>query len=185
MSSFRSRFSRVLLACAVANLVAGCTAEYQQGDTSVFTFTVWIPALLLGIGCAAFLIGLFVVMKSYGRWGWALIVIAPLVTIIFAPSMLIERTAVSPRGFSHRTGMWFASRFQEVAFAELNEIELTLEKEPARRRERFDLFLVCHRKTGGNEKVLVNDVMKEGALAKIIDAAANAGVTVIDRTQRQ
>lgn len=84
--------------------------------------------------------------------------------------------------FSLRTGLWFTPTVHDVPFEALSQIDIVSEKRTGRGGEREEYYLLCHRKTGGAEKVPVGDLMGQGAAAKILETAKRRGVPIVDRT---
>lgn len=159
--------------------LTGCTTERVEGETTVFTFAWWLPLLILAGGVLAAGIG---VLIRQNRYGWILIIGGPIAAIFFAPSLWSDKVTLDRDHFTQRTGLWFAPRFQEVAFTDISRIDLTAETRRTRRGRSTSLYMICHRKGGEDAKIPINDLMKRGAAARILATAADHGIQITDLT---
>ncbi len=175
----RSSALLTILLCALACAVSGCVNASRDGDTMVFTFAAWVPGLVFVAGAVALAAGIALRSKATG-WAWVLMIGGPLASLVFAPGLYSDKATVDKEHFTLRTGFWFAPTVHDVSFSELSRIELTGESRMTRRGRRTSYYLLCHRKTGGSEKVPVGDLMKQGAAAAILGQAEELGISVID-----
>ena len=119
MSQRVRRAVHVILPCAFACLLGGCTNESQEGDTTVFTYALWVPGVVLAGGIVGTLAGVLI-RKSIERLGWALIIGGPVAAFIFAPGLYSDKITVSNERFTLRTGFWFAPTTHEVELADVS-----------------------------------------------------------------
>ncbi len=169
---------RLLALGAVACLISGCTTETRDGDTTSFSFALWVPGLVILSGALVFLVGLLVRNKS-SRWGWGLMIVGPFVLLVLAPGLFLDKATVNQDRFTLRTGIWFAPSNYEVHFPDLAQIELVEEERTTRRGPKTSYFLLCHRKKGDSLKVHVGDLMKAGAADKILQTAKELGIPIL------
>jgi len=155
----------------------GCVTERVDGDTTIFTFAWWLPLLILVGGVVSLFAG---ILLRQNRFGWVLMIGGPIAAIFFAPSLWNDKVTLDHQHFTQRTGLWFAPRFQDVAFADLASIDLTSETRRTRRGRSTSYYMVCHRKSGEVAKVSINDLMKQGAFQKILAEASTYGIVVND-----
>jgi hypothetical protein len=180
--SNHSRFAVVLiLAFAAVCLIPGCTTEKVDGDTTVFSFVLWVPLIVLLAGVIAFFAGVLM-RRNSARWGWGLMIFGPILCLLLAPGLFLDKATVNQDRFTLRTGFWFAPTIHDVRFADLSGIDLIAEERASRRGRRTSYFLLCHRKSGQSEKVPVGDLMKRGAAAKILETAKQLGVPIADHS---
>ena len=178
--SVRSMLS-VLGGCLLLCL-SGCVTETQSGDTSTFTFALWVSGSILLGGLAAMVGGWFLRTRSE-RWGWGLMIGGLLAVAIFAPTMFSDKATVSPELFTLRTGFFFAPTRHEVRFADVARMDLTKEVKPGRRgRKDTSYYLNFHLKAGESRKVPIGDLMKNGALERVLVIAATQNIPVADLT---
>ena len=177
--SLRSNLtSRVILLGALSCSLVGCVTESRQGDTSVFSFALWLPGLVLLGSVAALVGGWFLRLKS-ARWGWSLMLAAVLAGILFAPGLLLDRATVGREQFTLRTGLWFAPVRHVVRFADLAQIRVVSRERRTRRGAQTEVSLFCYRKAGSLAIVPAGDLMKRGPVQKILDIAEEQGVAVV------
>ena len=170
----------VIVPCAVACLISGCTKESQEGDTTIFTYAAWVPGVVLGGGILGTVAGVLI-RKSIARLGWALIIGGPVAAFIFAPGLYSDKIAVSHDRFTMRTGFWFAPTVHELQLGDVAHVELTSEKRVGRRGTSTSYFMQCFRKAGNMEKVPINDLMKQGPLDKVLEIMNARGIPIVDR----
>jgi len=156
---------------------AGCTSERVDGDTTIFTFAWWLPTLVMAAGALSFGIG---VLLRENRIGWVLIIVGPIAAIFFGPSLWNDKVTLNRERFTQRTGLWFAPKVHDVAFADITSIDLTSESRRTRRGRSTSYYMVCHCRTGQDATVSINDLMKQGAAAKILDVASSYGIAIND-----
>lgn len=158
-------------------IINGCTVESQSGDTTIYSFALWLPGIVLLGSVTAFFAGLAIRRES-PYWGWLLIVVSAVACVLFAPNLFLDKATVNKDRFTLRTGFWFAPTVHDVRFADLSQIELVGEERMTRHGKKTSYYLVCYRKSGGSEKVPVGDLMKRGPSARILSTAREQGVSV-------
>ena len=174
--TFRLRLS-ILFACVLC-ATNGCVKETLDGDTSVFAFEWWVPWTVLFGGIVGF-VAAVLIRNWASRWGWGLMIVAPLIMAFIVPGLFIDHVSVNDQRFTLHTGFWFMPTVHEVPFAELSQIDLTQEERKTRRGTSTSYYLVCHRKSGGIDKVPVGDLMKRGPAEKIISIANAHGIPIV------
>ena len=162
----------LLLVCS------GCTVEDKDGDTSTYTYELWIPLLTI-FGGAAVAIGGFFLRNFWERMGWGLMIAGGLGTLLIGPGMFLEYATVSPEKFVLRTGFWFYPSHHEVRYAEISGIQITSEEKRGRRgRVTKSFYLVCGLKSGGQAKIPIGDLMKNGAAAHMLRTAQSLQIPI-------
>ena len=169
----------VILAVALCT-VCGCTEVRMEGDTTVYTFALWVPGPRLcgrprrhGRGAAH--------ARKIPRLGWAGLIGGPVLVIVVVPGMVQDKVTVNNDGFTLHTGFWFAPTVHEVRFEDVNTIELIAEEKRSRRGKQTSYYFLCHKKSGV-EKVPLGTLMQEGAAAKIVETARKRGILVLDQS---
>ena len=176
------RYKLYFVAAGLLLLCTGCVNETVEGTTQTFTYELWVPISLLIGGLAATLIGWFF-RDVLGRFGWALLVLGPLLAVFFAPSMFRDRAVVTETAFSLRTGIWGLTSVHEVEYDDLAMIRITLEESRGRRgRKRSNYYLVCKLNDGSEAKVPMNNKVAEAAAPAFLGHAAKLGVPIVDQT---
>lgn len=176
----RRRLAALILALA-AGLAAGCTQETRDGDTTVVSFEPWVGAAGLLAGVAAVPVGLLVRRWRAGL-GWGLVVVGPLLAVLVAPGVFMDKVTVSPERFRLETGLWFDRTIREARYADVVHMALTAEERVGRRGRSVSYTLECRTRSGGVVAVPVGDLMKRGGLDRIVEMARLQGVPVEDRT---
>lgn len=176
----RSTVSRLTVA-AILGASCGCAEERVVGDTTVFTFALWVPALVF-LACVVATVAGWFLRKKSTRWGWILLIAGPLAGAVVAPGLLLDKVTVNDERFTLHTGFWFAPTAHQVRYGDLSVIEFMAEERRSRRGKRTSYYLLCHKKSGETERVPVGTLMQEGAVIKILDKAVERGVPVYDRT---
>jgi hypothetical protein len=158
---------------------AGCTTETAEGNRFTYTFALWVPISVLLLGLVVSFAGWFVrLWKTF--WGWVMIVMGPLLVVVVVPNLFIDSAVVDPEHFTLRTGLWFAPRHHNIRFADLTRLEMTSETRRGRRGTSTSYYFVCHFKNGGNEKVPLGDLMRNGPSDRILQMVHGRGIPVID-----
>jgi hypothetical protein len=121
-------------------------------------------------------------LRKRSNLGWVLIIGGPLALAILVPAFFLDRVTVNPERFRLVTGFWFAPTVHDVRFDDLSAIEVIGEERHTRSGTRMSYYLLCHRKTGGAEKVPVGDLMKQGATDRILQVARGKGIHVANQT---
>lgn len=179
MDHFYRPTVRFALLAPLALALTGCVTEKVDGETTIFTFAWWLPLLILAGGVLAAVVG---VLIRQNRYGWVLIIGGPIAAIFFAPSLWNDKVTLDQEHFTQRTGIWFMPQQHDIRFADLSGIDLISESRRTRRGRSTSLYMLCHRTTGEDAKIPINDLMKRGAAASILAEAAAHGVLINDQT---
>jgi hypothetical protein len=172
-------------AALVLFAAAGCVRESNNQGERAFQYELWVPLCVLLAGLAAGVAGFFL-RKHNTRVGWALLIIGPLAALGFAPSMFLDRAAVSKDGFDIRTGIWGQTVIPTVKFADLSGIRITSETRRTRRGGKStSYYYICEKKSGGSVKVPVNNAVAQAAAPIILQEASARGIPVRDETAEQ
>jgi hypothetical protein len=167
-----------LLAFMLLVVCSGCTVEKKDGDTSTFTYEFWIPLVMI-FGGAAVAVGGFFLRNFWERMGWGMMILGCIGTILVGPGMFLEYATVSPEEFKLRTGFWFYPTSHTVRYDNISGIQVTSEEKRGRRgRKTKSFYLVCGLKSGGQEKIPVGDLMKEGAAERMLQMADSKQIPV-------
>ena len=161
---------------------SGCVRESNNQGEHVFQYELWVPlcVLLAGLAAAA---GGFFVRKHNSRIGWTMIIMGPVAALGFAPSMFLDRAAVSKDAFDVRTGIWGQTVIPTVQFADLREVRITSETKRTRRGGKStSYYLMCEKKSGGSTKVPINNAVAQAAAPLILEEAKARGIPVRDET---
>jgi hypothetical protein len=162
--------------------LGGCVSESVEGSTHVFTYELWISALLFIGGIAGTVIGWFV-RRSSSRFGWGMIVVGPILSLAFAPSIYLDRAVVDDAHFSHRSGIWGLTSVHEVKFADIKQIRYIVEESRGRRGKKvLKYYFVCDKFEGDAEKFPINNDVAEAAAPIILEKAKERNITFIDQT---
>jgi hypothetical protein len=182
---FATKMNRRSWAVAVGLILlsaSGCVRESSNQEERVFQYELWVPLCVLIAGIAAGAAGFFL-RKHNAKLGWVMIIMGPLAALGFAPSMYFERTTISKDAFDVRTGIWGQTVIPTVRFADLTGIRITSETRRGRRgRKTTSFYYVCEKKSGGSEKVGINNAVVQAAAPIILKEAMERGIPVRDET---
>ncbi len=169
---------RLLLFAMVLLVLPGCTNEAREGDVVTYTFAWWVPVSMV-VGCViVFLVGVFLLVHS--RYGWVLILGSPLFGIFLVPALFSDRVTITPNHFDLQTGIWFSPSSHHLEFANVQQIELISQVNNGRRKT-TSYFMLCTLKSGGQEKVPLGDLMRNGPTEEIVRVAHARGIPILDR----
>jgi hypothetical protein len=160
--------------------LAGCVDRTTDGNTSVYTFSLWVLAVAVLAGLALMAIGLFTRNKS-PRWrAYLLIVLGVLVIAIMVPMLRADRVEVDEEHFTSTHGLPWDRARHEVRFDQLREVRVEVTETRSRRGgTRKNYALLCQTKSGGTEKVPVGNVM-EAAVGEVLGIARKKKVPLVD-----
>lgn len=164
----RYRFLLFLLALILIT-ASGCVRESQSGTARTFKYQLWLPLSVLVGGIVAGPVGWFLRRQ---RYGWAMLVLGPLATLFFAPTLFLERVTLDDNTYTVRSGIWGMTASHQVDLSKLKYVAITTEENRGRRgRTTTSTYLICNNQDGSVQKLSVNnDVTRAGAphfLAKI------------------
>jgi hypothetical protein len=146
---------RLALAASLLVLLSGCYEKSVTGDQSVYKFAWWVGLLVILGGLVAVPLGLAIRNWS-GRWGFALIVMGPVLLIFFAPVMYLDRVVVDSTHFEVRYGFWFAPTKHNIRFDDVREMRYVATRG---RKNRIQYELVCAMKGGDTRTVSAGDLV--------------------------
>src|SRR5262245_32087417 len=143
----------------------GVIEQTVHGDCTIYAFAGWLVALLLAVGVAAMILGLFL-LRRFEYAPWYLIVLGAVVLVIAAPGMYRERIIVYDDHFERHGGILWDFTVDGVRFDELQEIRYQSHQTEGR-RSHTQHDLVCLKKDASMRKVPVGDLMSH-AVAEIL-----------------
>ncbi len=166
---YLARSIRLILPLALVFLT-GCTEETVEGSKLTVKFATWVPiAVILG-GIAAGVGGFF--LKRYNtKYGWTLLVLGPVMAVIVGPGMLKDHLIVDDDHFELETGFWFMPTKHSIRFDEIRSIEI--KEEPNGKSTKVTMY--CRKNNNEMVAVPVGDLMKQGALDRIVQRAKSKG----------
>jgi hypothetical protein len=151
---------------------SGCVSQATDGSTIVFAFQWWVPLAGILITVAATVAGWFVKNVSE-RWGYGLLIMGPIMLVIMAPGLFLDRVTIDDEHFTLRTGFWFYPTVRDVRFSDVQRIELTSQ----RRRRSTDRDMHCRLRNGTVTRVPVGTLMQYAA-DEILDRADQKGIPI-------
>lgn len=161
--------SRRLLWLLVPSLlwIAGCVTQSASGAGTSYHYQWSLPIGIFIGGVLCVPIGL-VLRSSSARFGWGLTILGPLAALIFAPSLMMERTTVDEQGFHVRSGFFGATATQDVAFDSVASMRVTQETTGSRRSRRQIEVLYFSMKSGPEVRLPLNNDVKIEAAKDIV-----------------
>jgi hypothetical protein len=172
--------NKCFLSAILLVILGGCVQETTDGATQTFTYEWWVPLSVLLAGIVAAPAG-WVLRNSSERLGWALLILAPIAAIFFAPSLFRDRAMVDDSGFSVRTGIWGLTAVHEVKFDDLKQVRLISEEVTGRRGAKHtNFYLLCERKDGTSAKVPLNNTVSEAAAPHFVQRLADHGIPIAE-----
>jgi hypothetical protein len=164
-------------------LLGGCVDKKVSGDVTSYSFSLWVPLVVLLIGLAAAPLG-FLLRNQWQRGAWLGFILAPILLLFVVPGLFLDYCKVDSRHFEGRYGFWFAPSKFDIRYGDLNSIHHVIWTERGRRgrrttKERFD----CALKSGEAKTVQLGDMMKH-ARDEIAERANAAGVKVTETDER-
>lgn len=165
--------SRLVFATVLLSTLAGCYTRTQSADKIEYTFAGWVGALVIVGGILMIPVGWFL-KRWTERWGWGLMIMAPILLIIVAPAMFSDRVFIDRDHFEARYGFWFSPSTHSIRFADLREIRY-VGVPGSRGRTNYQIH--CITKNGGTEVVSAGDLVRN-AVPDILNQAAQSGVAV-------
>jgi hypothetical protein len=164
---FRPRRSAATLAVALlACLATGCIAKTPDGDKTVYRFETWIACLPLVAGLALVAIGWFT-RKNKPWAAYVMIVLGPIIAAIGFPMMRADQTVVDGEHFESSHGLPWDRVTHNVRYADLRGVRVSYTTTRRRGVENKSYTMSCLKKSGGEEKVPVGNVM-EAAMPQIL-----------------
>jgi hypothetical protein len=171
-----------LRAAALSLLVVtltGCVDRTVSGDTTTYSFALWVIATVALVGLAAAPLG-WVFRRASKRWLVIGLIATPVVLLFLWPSLLLDKVRIDSNHFEGRYGLWFKPTTFDVRYADLDHIDLVTYEERGRRgRKNTKQRLECVSKSGHTTKVALGDLLKHSRDEVLIRATA-AGVPIRD-----
>jgi hypothetical protein len=174
------RALRTMIFAIPALLLAGCVQQTSNGSEITFRYELWVTLGVLLLGIVAVPAGWFL-RKLSARFGWALLILGPIATLLIAPSMFGDRVVVDDEGFRVRVGIWSTTAVHDVKFDDLSMLKITAEVTRGRRKQTH-LYFVCERKSGGAAKVPMNGELTKAAAHMIFERVHVRGIPIVDET---
>lgn len=170
----QGHFLRLWLMASCCLLLAGCVTKSVGATETSIHYQWWLPFGILVAGVAFVPIGLRLQDVSE-RWAWALVIAGPIAALGFAPSLFLERTVVSEKGFSVHSGIWGMTANEDVDFASIASIRVAQEDTGGRHSREIEV-LYFEKKTGGTVRLPLNNDVKIEAGKEIVVRAALLGL---------
>lgn len=167
-----SRRITILLPAAVTLSVAGCYQKEVNGRASIYgfdTFTI-IIAVMLVAGALAYSLARF---RKGHRLDLIIGVGALAMGIFILPGVTQDYVKVDDDHFECRYGLWWEPSRFNIAFDELQSLQVRSEK---RRRGR-GLYLDCRMKRGPTQSISLGDLTRR-AFPEIVERARAKGIPV-------
>src|SRR5262245_61012085 len=140
-----------LVIAATTCLVAGCYERTENGDQSVYTYPIWLLALVAGGGLLALPAGWFLRRLKYDIAGLKkklsviLMILGPVIAIVIVPAMSTDRVVVDSKHFE-----W---HLHNVEFRHVNEMKYEAVEKPGRGMNRTYYYLHCKLKYGTTDTI--------------------------------
>jgi hypothetical protein len=171
-----------ILPIAVLLAAGGCIQESNVNGELVYRYEYWVPLAAFAAGFVATPIG-WILRDRSTRFGWSLVVLGPIATVLVAPSLFREYALVSERGFHIQTGIWGLTSVHALQFADIGQIRISSETSFGRRGRRTSHYLNCDKKAGGSSKVSISNGVSEACALAILEQAASLGIPILDDTR--
>jgi hypothetical protein len=115
----------------------------------------------------------------YSLLGWWLLVFGPSFAVFYGPTLYAEKILVNQERFTIRSGLWLSPRAESAVFSALSGMELGAEFDSGN-RERKREHLTVYYKKGEIRQFDVSDLMRHGALDRILEVAKGQQIPVTD-----
>lgn len=159
-------------------LVAGCYERVSQGNTAVYHFVWWLgPAVIAG-GILGVPFG-WLLRKAVPKWGYALMIVGPLLLIFVAPAMYSDHVVIDDDHFEATYGLWFSPQVQSLQFKDLSQIQYVGIPDN-RGRTKYEMH--CLTRTGQMTVVPAGDLVRQ-TVPELLARAKAKGVAVLDLAQ--
>lgn len=171
------RLGSTLAVVALALAAGGCVDRSVKGDEITYGFSWWVPVITL-LGAIVLLPAGWLLRNKSSRFGWAMILIAPVLALVVFPTTLTDKVRVDANHFESADGVWFMSTKHDVKFDDLHELRhVTYEERGRRGRKRTKQKFLCVRTGGVKENVSIGMLLQR-AEEEIMERAKAKGVTV-------
>jgi hypothetical protein len=108
-------------AAAACLCLTGCVSEAKDGAASVYTFAWYVPVGLTLLAVAALAAGGVLAWKKQRELG-AILLVAGVAGLAFAPNWFVDRAVVDDDHVELRTGFWFYPQTYSFRFDDVREI---------------------------------------------------------------
>lgn len=167
-----ARTIAVLLLCVLA---VGCYEHVTRGNVSIYGFAWWLGPCVIVAGIAGIPVGW---RFRQTKWGFVLLILAPVLLVIVAPAMYSDRVLIDDDHFEVRYGFWFSPTVHNLRFADLSDMRYVA---VAGNRGRTNYELHCRSKTGVLTVVHAGDLVFN-TVPEIMARASAKGVAVANLT---
>jgi hypothetical protein len=174
--TFKDRWSRAGIGLVIGPSVcvlSGCYERVAQGDSAVYRFAWWIGPMVILAGILGLPVG-WLLRKKVPRWGYSLMILAPIVLVIGAPAIYRDRVVIDSEHFEAQFGLWFKPQFHQVRFDDLREIQYVGVRG---NRGRTNYELRCVTKSGQVTVVPAGDLVRN-TVPEILERAKAHGVAI-------
>jgi hypothetical protein len=163
----------IVLSALMLLTASGCYERTTQGDQAIYHFAWWLgPAVIVG-AILAVPAG-WALRKVSERFGFALMILGPVLLVMVAPAMFSDRVVVDKDHFEARYGIWFSPSVHSIRFDDLREIRY-VKTRGARGRTNWQLH--CITKGGETRAVSAGDLVRQ-TVPEILDRARAKGLQV-------
>ena len=150
----------VLVTVSLSLCAGGCVERTVNGDEVGYGYSWWVPVVVLLVALVALPLGL-VTRRRSARFGWGVMILAPILAIVVFPAMILDKVKVDSEHFEAHYGFWFAPSRPSVRFDDLRELRHVTYKERGRRgRMSTKHKLLCVHKDGHQETVALGDLLR-------------------------
>lgn len=157
--------------------IAGCHQKQVQGDTSIYSFAIWVGPVIILAGLVAVPVG-WLLRHKVERLAWVLMILGPLAVVFLGPAMFLDEARIDPQQFDMRTGFWFSPSRYRLRFDEVQQVRWV---EKRGRRGSVNYSLECVLKNGQQHDIPVNDLMKGEAIEELLGRLRQRDVPIVGR----
>jgi len=169
-----------VIACLLS--LGGCVDRTVEGNAAVYSFSWWVGALVVLVGLLALPLGWGLRRRS-GRLMVLGLIFGPVLLLLVGPPMFLDEVRVDDRHFEGRYGVWFNPTRFNVAYADLDHVNVVTWQERTRRGgRRTKQRLDCVGKAGATTTIPLGDLLKH-ARDEVLERAHAAGVRVFETSE--
>ena len=161
--------------------LTGCTTERVTGDSTVYTFAWWVPALVLLGSILAMGVGILL-SNHIARLGWGLMIGGLTLLVLLVPGLFLDYVLIDGEHLELRTGLWFMPTYREVRFADLRQVDIVAKSRMSRSGVSTNYSLECQVRLGHVEQIPIGDLMRGGPADHFLEVVRGRGIPVVDRT---
>lgn len=172
---------RVALLTALSCLfLAGCTNETTVGETTVYTYQLWVSFVAIAVGAAVTAFGW--TQRNESWRAWIAIVAGGLMTVGFCPFAFFDKLVVDETHLEGRWGFWMFPTRHDIRFDDVGHASLTKKVTTGRRGRKTSYYLNFHLKNGQTEELSLGNDLVEAAFGRIAATLGKKMIPVIDNT---